>query len=339
MPKNKKIVIGEFEFISRYMKPLTHGYSGALQLEDDIAIIPKDKKRDYVITLDTIVEDVHFIWRATPQQIANKLLRSNLSDIASCGAVPRFYLMTGNLSQEMNNNWLKKFTDEISKIQKKYEISLLGGDTVRSEGEKFFSVTMIGEISRGSALLRSGAKIGDDIYVSGKIGEAWVGLKILQNKDFAKKYKIKKEKQQYYIEKHYSPVPRIELGRKLVSIANSCTDISDGLLKDLNNILKSSGVSAEIEAEKIPLAFPSISSKTQGSSVSKKVFNKKLFSDQITAGDDYQLIFTAKPAHSEKIKKLKCIKIGKVVAKKKKCEINVLYGNKKIQIKGTGYEH
>ena len=250
MPKNKKIIVGEFEFISRYMKPLTMGFSGALQLGDDIAIVPKDKKHDYVITLDTIVEDVHFVWQAKPEQIANKLFRSNLSDIASSGATPKFYLMTGNLSKEMSKPWLKKFTDEAMKIQKKYEFALLGGDTVRAKGDKFFSVTMIGEVPKRKALLRSGAKVGDDIYISGKIGEAWVGLQILQ-----KKIKIPKNRQDFYINKHYSPEPRIALGRKLLNLANSCTDISDGLIKDLKNICEASEVSANIEANKIPLAL------------------------------------------------------------------------------------
>lgn len=319
MPKNKKIVIGEFDFISKYMKSLAEGFKGALQLGDDIAIIPKDKKHDYVVTLDTIVEDIHFIWKATPEQIANKLLRSNLSDIASCGGIPKFYLMTGNLSDGMDRPWMRRFTEEIGKIQKKYEFSLLGGDTVRSPGEKFFSVTMIGEVPKRSALLRSGAKVGDDIYVSGKIGEAWVGLQILKSR-----IKIPKKNQQRYINKHYSPEPRIALGRKLLNIANSCTDISDGLLKDLSNILDSSEVSAVIEAHKIPLALK----------------DKKYFERQITAGDDYQLIFTAKPMHAEKISKLGCHKIGKIVAINKKEKIILKdKSGKKIKIKRLGYEH
>ncbi len=310
MSKNK---IKEFDFISRYLVPLTRGHKGALQLKDDVAIIPKDSKTDYIITLDTLVEDVHFVASATPEQIANKLLRANLSDIASCGGVPKFYFMTGSL---MNEAWIKKFTGEISKIQKQYEIILLGGDTVRS-GQKFFSVTMVGEVTKGKAMLRSGAKVGDDIYVSGKIGEAWVGLQILQ-----KKLNIKTNKQ-HYITKHYSPSPQVELGKKLVGIANSCTDISDGLLKDLNNILKTSNVSAVLEAKKIPLA----------------IADTKYFEQQITAGDDYQLVFTAPKSARAKIESLKfpIARIGKVVANNKKEAIIISgFPNK---IKRLGYEH
>ena len=310
MSKNK---IKEFDFISRYLVPLTRGHKGALQLKDDVAIIPKDSKTDYVITLDTIVEDVHFLASATPEQIANKLLRSNLSDIASCGGTPKFYFMTGSL---MSEPWIKKFTGEISKIQKQYKIILLGGDTVRSK-QNFFSVTMVGEVAKGKALLRSGAKAGDDIYVSGKIGEAWVGLQILQ-----KKLSIKTNKQ-YYINKHYSPLPQVELGKKLVGIANSCTDISDGLLKDLGNILKTSNVSAVLDARKIPLA----------------IADKKYFEQQITAGDDYQLVFTAPKSARAKVESLKfpIVRIGKVVANNKKEAIIISgFPNK---IKRLGYEH
>lgn len=309
MSKNK---IKEFDFISQYLVPLTNGHKGALQLKDDVAIIPKDAKTDYVVTLDTIVEEVHFLASATPEQVANKLLRSNLSDIASCGAEPKFYFLTGSI---MPKQWLKKFTTELSKVQKEFGITLLGGDTVRAS-QKFFSVTMIGEINKGKALLRSGARIGDDIYVSGKIGEAWVGLQVLKGK-------LKLPNSKSYIRKHYSPAPQIKLGKKLVGLANSCTDISDGLLKDLSNILKTSRVSAILEGNKIPLA----------------ITGKKYFEEQITAGDDYQLVFTAPKSARAKIESLSfpIVRIGKIVANSKKDRIIISGYSKKI--KRLGYEH
>jgi thiamine-monophosphate kinase len=312
-----KKTIKEFDFISQYLTPLTSGFKGALQLQDDIAIFPKDAKTDYVITLDSIAENVHFLKSASAKQIANKLLRTNLSDIASCGASPKFYMMTGSL---MPQNWLKEFTDEIAKIQKEFGIFLIGGDTIKTK-QKFFSVTMIGEIAKGKAILRNGAQIGDDIYLSGKIGEAWLGLQILKkNKKILDI--IPKNKYQYYINKHYAPTPQILLGKKLLGLANSCTDISDGLLKDLSNICKTSSVSAEINLERIPLAI------------------KNYAKEQITAGDDYQLVFTAKEIHENKINKLNCIKIGKIVAKNKNHEIILLDKNlNQIKTKRLGYEH
>lgn len=313
MPKK---TIKEFDFISQYLTPLTSGFKGALQLQDDIAIFPKDANTDYVITLDSIAENIHFLKSASAKQIANKLLRTNLSDIAACGATPKFYMMTGSLMPE---EWIKEFTEEIAKIQREFGIFLLGGDTIKTK-QKFFSVTMIGEIAKGKAILRDGAQISDDIYVSGKIGEAWLGLQILKkNKKILEI--IPKNKYQYYINKHYAPTPQISIGKKLVCIANSCTDISDGLLKDLNNICKTSNVSAQVFADKIPLAI------------------ENYLQQQITAGDDYQLVFTAKEIHSKKISKLNCTKIGKIVAKNKKPEIILLDNNKKLKINRLGYEH
>ncbi len=317
MAKSKKNTIGEFSFISQYMRPLTMGYKGALQLQDDIAIFPKDKTTDYIVTLDTIVEGVHFLSSATPQQIAAKLLGSNLSDIASCGGTPRFYMLTGNLPKGMGHEWLRLFSTEAAKIQKQYGLILLGGDTVRAEGKKFFSATVIGEVPKGKALLRSKAEVGDDIYVSGCIGEAWLGLQILQGK-------IKHKRSKYYIGKHYAPTPQIELGRQLTSLATACTDVSDGLLKDLSNICNTSNVSAVLDAENIPLALK----------------EPKYLIPQITGGDDYQLVFTAKPRHAAKIRKLKCTRIGKIVANSKNDKIMVLNRQgKNIKIKRLGYEH
>jgi len=318
MPKNKKVKIAEFDFISRYMLPLTGGFAGALQLQDDIAIIPKDIKTDYILTLDTIAEGTHFLKTATPKQIASKLIRSNLSDIASCGGSPKFYLLTGNLSAKMDHNWLREFTVELSATQKQYGFTLLGGDTIRSNAQKFFSVTMIGEVPKGKALLRSGAKTGDDIYVSGTIGEAWAGLQFL-----TKNLRLPKNKQKYYIDKHYVPQPQIALGKKLLTIATSCTDVSDGLLKDLNNILQASNKSAVIDKNSIPLALA----------------GEKYFMPQITAGDDYQLIFTAKPMHGTKIKRLGAHKIGKIVANSPSEKIMIFDKDRKIKIKRLGYEH
>ncbi len=313
--------VKEFDFISRYLVPLTNGYKGALQLKDDIAIIPKDAKHDYVVTLDTIAEDTHFLSSAGPKDIATKLMGSNLSDLASCGADPKFYFLTGNLSKDMDEKWLKSFTEELGRIQKQYNIILMGGDTVRTKGKKFFSATLIGEVKKGKALLRSGAKAGDDVYVSGVIGEAWVGLQLLQGNIDLPKVKHKK-----YIASHYSPKPQIELGKKLVGVASSCTDISDGLLKDLSNILNTSGVAAEIFAAKIPLALN----------------DKKYLGEQLSAGDDYQLVFTAPASKAVYIRNLKfpITKIGKIVKDDKQEKLTIIsVSNEKIKFGRWGYEH
>jgi thiamine-monophosphate kinase len=303
----------EFDFIEKYLVPLTNGYKGSLKLKDDIAILPFNKQYDYVVTLDTIVENIHFLQTANAKQIANKLIRSNLSDIASAGAKATHYMMTGSLMPEA---WIKEFTDELKKLNKEFSISLIGGDTVKSK-EKFFSVTMFGKVEKGKALLRSSAKKNDAVFISGVIGEAWLGLQILNNK-----MKLKNNK--YYINKHYCPEPKLKLIRKIKKYVNSCTDISDGFLKDLNNILVASNKSAIIYADKIPLALK----------------DNNFLLEQLTAGDDYQLVFTANRKYINILHGYGCVYVGDILANDKAKKITIIgHDNKIIKFKNLGYEH
>ncbi len=320
----------EFELISKYFKPLAKGFKGALALKDDIAIFPKNNTHEYIITTDGMVEGVHFPENSMPDVVASRLLASNLSDIASCGGVPKYYLITGSIKEGMNKKWFKNFSDKLAEINKKYGIHLIGGDTVKSSTQLFFSVTLIGEVETGRALLRSNAMTGDDIYVSGNIGDAWIGLQIL-NGEFEK---LSYDDKNYFINRYVSPTPRIELGKALVGVASSCTDISDGLLKDLENICTASHVAAEIKKEKISVAI-----------------HGEHFEEQITGGDDYELIFTANPSKKGKIENisrdlgLKITKIGKIQTKNTNHSEKSQYititdrSGKIINYSKTGYEH
>ncbi len=320
----------EFELISKYFRPLAQGFKGALSLKDDIAIIPKDKPHDYVITTDGMVEGVHFPKDCAPDVIASRLLASNLSDIASCGGTPKFYLLTGSIRKGLDKKWFKSFSKKLAEINKEYGIHLIGGDTVKTSSQLFFSLTLIGEVKKGKALLRSNAKSGDDIYVSGNIGDGWVGLKTLNEeiKNLSSKDK------RYFISRYNSPTPRISLGEELVGIVNSCTDISDGLLRDLENICVTSDVSAEIKKENIPVSL-----------------KDRFFQEQISGGDDYELIFTAKPSSRAKIEAIskvlgiKISLIGKIQTKNSKPSRKSQYitiidkAGKIISYDKTGYEH
>lgn len=316
----------EFEIISKYFRPLAKGFKGSLALQDDVAIIPKDNQFDYCITTDGMVEGVHFPENSMPDVIACRLLASNLSDIASCGGIPKYYLLTGSIRYGMDKKWFKSFTDKLAEINKKYNIHLIGGDTVKSSDQLFFSVTMIGEVETGKALLRSNALPGDDIYVSGNIGEGWAGLQVLKGEFEKLSYNDKN----HLINRFVSPEPRIELGRKLHEITTCCTDISDGLLRDLSNICSASKVHAEIKKEKIPLAIPD-----------------EFFEEQISGGDDYELIFTANPSKKLKIEKLskdlslKLTRIGKIT-KKDENPKEIIIRDRRGNIfpySKTGYEH
>lgn len=316
----------EFDIIEKYFKPLAKGFKGALSLKDDIAIFPKDSTHEYIITTDGLAEGVHFPENSMPDVIASRLLNTNLSDIASSGGKPLFYLLTGSIKNGMDKKWFKSFTDKLAEINKKYNIHLIGGDTIKSSEQLFFSVTMIGEVKTGKALLRSNALAGDDIYVSGNIGEGWAGLQILKGEFEKFSYQDKN----YFINKYVSPQPRIELGQALVDIATACTDISDGLIRDLENICKASKTKAEIKKERIPLGIPD-----------------EHFLEQIAGGDDYELVFTAQPAKKAKIEKIakdlgiSLTRIGKITKIDENPEIITILDkrNHKIQYTNTGYEH
>jgi thiamine-monophosphate kinase len=280
----------EFDFIEKYLQPLTNNFAGALNLADDVAIIPKNATHDYVISKDGIVEGVHFLPSATPEQIAEKLLRVNLSDIAAKGAKPLFYLSFGGLNKKTNVAWLKKFTGALQKVQEEFGLILIGGDTVKGDikgsGKLFFSVTIIAEVKKGKALLRKNAKAGDDIYVSGNIGEAEIGLRILKGvlPDNTKdNLKIKNSK--HYINRHYKPSPRVELGQNLMGVANACTDCSDGVFASVNNICNASNKVAQIYLDKIPVPTEF----------------KNMAQELAASGDDYELVFTASPKMARKI--------------------------------------
>ena len=260
--------MNEFDFIAKYLNPLAG--KEALGLKDDAAIIPAANGMEYVITKDALIEAVHFLPNTNPADLAYKIMGVNLSDIAAMGAAPKYYLCAACLNDTVDEAWLAAFTAALADIQKQYGIVLIGGDTTRHKGALTFSITMMGEVPAGKALLRSGAKVGDDVWVSGVIGEA---------ADFTSA-------------RYLRPTPRVELGLKLRDIASACVDISDGLVADIGHIATASNVKITLHADAIPIAHIPLEK-------------------AITAGDDYELAFTAAPDKAELIGKL-ATRIGKV---------------------------
>lgn len=222
--------MNEFDFIAKYLKSLAG--EEALALSDDAAIIPAANGMEYVITKDALIEGVHFLPNTNPADLAYKIMGVNLSDLAAMGASPKYYLCAACFNDSIDKNWIKEFTATLGEIQKRYGIVLIGGDTTRHKGALTFSITMMGEVPAGKALLRSGAKVGDDVWVSGIIAEA---------ADFSSV-------------RYLRPEPRIELGLKLRDIASSCVDISDGLVADIEHISTASNVKIILQADAIPTA-------------------------------------------------------------------------------------
>lgn len=279
----------EFDLISEYLKPLAG--EGSHNFSDDCASFG-----EFVITKDILSSGIHFFANDDAFNLARKAIRVNLSDLASCGAQP-FGIMLGlALPKDTSQAWLKRFTQGLKSDLEEFNLSLLGGDTVYHAAPLVISITAIGKTPH--QILRSGAKIGDNIFVSGEIGKGLLGLDA----------KLKGEKNKFY--EHYElPTPRIELGLKLRNIANSCIDISDGLLADLWHICEESRVGAEIFSKQIPVSKPHELMKL------------------ITGGDDYELCFTTSEDNVEG-----CYKIGKIINQNK-----LLMDGAELSPKG--YEH
>ncbi|MGH1478555.1 MAG: thiamine-phosphate kinase [Geminicoccales bacterium] len=268
---------GEFAFIDRHLKPLTSGFAGALDLSDDAALLEPTEGMQLVIAKDALIEGVHFFAHDPAEQIAQKLLRVNLSDMAAMGATPRGYLLALMRSRNLPHEWLTRFTAGLGDDQGAFGIVLMGGDTVVTSGPLSFSVTMLGEVPRGQALRRSGARSGDDIYVSGTLGDAALGLAVLQGR-----LSPPMNASNFLIERYRLPRPRLGLGEALRGVAHAAIDISDGLVADLGHVLMASSLGAEICTAQLPL--------------SKAAANQRgALEAALTGGDDYELLFTAHP--------------------------------------------
>ncbi len=275
--------LGEFERIARFFAPLAA--PGALGLTDDVALIDGPPGQEYVLKTDAIVEGVHFLADDPPGQVAQKLLRVNLSDLAGKGAVPVGYLLVTALPRSRDEVWLEAFAAGLAADQATYGIGLLGGDSTATEGAMTLAVTALGRVDAGRAVLRRGARQGDFIYVSGTLGDAALGLAarrgVLGGLDAAGRA--------FLVDRYRLPQPRLALGQKLVGIAHAMMDVSDGLVGDLGHICAVSGVGAVIEAGRLPLS---------PSARAAIVADPGLFTAALAGGDDYELLFTA-PAGTE----------------------------------------
>jgi len=323
----------EFKMIKELLSPLSIGEVGAYGLSDDGAKI-KVKNGDIILTTDAIIKGIHFPESEDPKTIASRIIRVNLSDIAAMGAVPRAYLLVLAIPSSTTLSWMESFVEGLSCEQKEFGISLIGGDTTRTQGELMLSITMIGETYDNKVLLRNGASVGDYIYVSGFIGDASLGLSLIEGRNKANSLSVT----DYLINRFRKPTPRIDLGINLTGIANSAADVSDGLLADLKHICNASGVCAEIYLNHIP-----ISSEAE-SMVSN---NLNLRMDLLSGGDDYELIFTVPFKHISKVNELsekynvQIKQIGKIIGKGLNEDVITLkdVNGKILKISSEGYQH
>ncbi|WP_235276373.1 thiamine-phosphate kinase [Methylotenera sp. N17] len=313
---------GEFDLIARYFTRATP--KADLGVGDDAALVRVAPHCQLVVSVDASVVGTHFYADCPPAWIGWKALAVNVSDMAAMGAMPKWITLALALP-EQNSHWLAGFAQGFFDCATQFDIDLIGGDTTR--GPLNITVQIMGEVPTGQALLRSGAQVGDDIWVSGMLGSAALGLAHIQKKLIVPDVILAD-----CLKALHQPQPRLAIGMGLRGMAHSCIDISDGLIADLGHILKASDVGAEIDLEKVPCL-----------SMVKQSLHSPLFQQAIlSGGDDYELCFTVpkhKRAEIEVLSQrcgvpLTCI--GEVTSG---AGLLLTYQNQPLSFAGKGFDH
>ena len=315
----------EFELIKNYFQKLSKKSPSALNLNDDIFF---DKINRLAVSVDTYIEGNHFINFKNPDLVIKKIIRSSISDLICKGVKPKFYFISGSGNKHtFSKTNLLKISKSLNEEQNKYKIFLSGGDTVFSN-KLSFTITTIGFAD--DIVYRNKAKINDDIYVSGNLGDSYLGLLFLKNK-----IKLNSLLSKYFINQYFMPNIQLKLTDKIIKFANTSIDISDGLLTDLDKLINNQKLSYKIYLKDIPIS----------NNLKKILDHRKLPKiNYISNGDDYQVLFTASKDKSGIIKKIasnngiKLTKIGITQSIFKKSSI-VDDKNMQIMLKNKGYFH
>ena len=318
--------MNEVQLIDKYLKRLTKKNSSSQGLNDDIFF---DESKGLALSIDSYVEKVHFPNFKAPDLVIKKILRSSLSDLICKGVKPKYYFLSasGN-SKSFTEKNLKKISNALSSEQKLFNIELSGGDTVYSKTNSF-TCCVIGFSNK--IIKRHNSKIGDDIYITGYLGDSYLGLQILK-----KKVLLANRLKKYFISKFYMPSINLKMVDFLQKFANTSIDISDGLLIDLNKMTRQQKYGFLIRLNDIKIS-------NQLKKFLKR--NKRLkIESTILNGDDYEIIFTSHKKNRSLIKNyvknknLRIQRIGKIL--KKSQDSCILKGNKKFKInKNLGYTH
>jgi thiamine-monophosphate kinase len=311
----------EFELIHKYFQSTDLPDNVTLGVGDDAALLNMPEGHQLVVTVDTLIEGVHFPVNTSPEDIGHKALAVNLSDLAAMGASPRWVTLALSLPSA-DEGWVEKFAQDFMALAQKHGVSLVGGDTTR--GTLSITVQAMGWANNAMSLLRSAASEGDDIYVSGTIGDAGLALQMLSERGVIPDSLLKALNR---------PEPRIDLGMALSGIANACIDVSDGLIADLGHILEASEVGAELSLDSLPY----------GSFVKQWLYAGNDPTLPLTWGDDYELLFTASPDQASTIQALSVnlglplTRIGKITEQP---GLHIFTPEGEIaNVAGTGYDH
>ena len=262
----------EFDLIKKYFFKISKKNKFSLNLNDDVFF---DKKKGLVISVDTYNQGIHFLNFKNPELVIKKILRSSISDLICKGVIPKYYFVSGSGNKKtFSNNNLSKITKSLSQEQKKYKILLCGGDTTFSN-KLCFTITSVGYSKK--IIYRNKALCNDDIYVTGNLGDSFIGLKVLKGS-----IKVKNKIKEYFINKYYQPDIQINLVKKLLKFANTSIDISDGLVNDLEKMINKQNLSYILYENEIPI------SRYLFDLIKKKKYKK---SNLVSNGDDYQVLF------------------------------------------------
>jgi thiamine-monophosphate kinase len=270
----------EFDLIAHYFKPLSGERADALGLADDAAVMLVPEGMELVLTKDVMQQGIHFFGDEAPRLIAKKLLRTNLSDLAAMGAKPYGYLLGLGLPAHIGPNWLADFAAGLREDNVAYGVHVLGGDTTRTQAYISLSLTALGYVPKGQALRRGGAQVGDKVYVSGTLGDAALGLRVMRGALLG----LSEAHQAYLRERYLLPCPRVELGVRLRGVAHAAMDISDGLLQDAGHIAKASSVGMVLQRDLLPL-----SDAARGAILPETA---DFWQCIVAGGDDYELLMT-----------------------------------------------
>nr|WP_283106156.1 thiamine-phosphate kinase [Shewanella saliphila] len=295
--------VKEFQLIEHYFRNKGQKRRDVeLSIGDDCALVNPAENKSIAISCDTLVENVHFLADIPAHALGYKALAVNLSDLAAMGAEPAWFTLAITLPS-VEAQWLERFSDGLFEIAEYYGIALIGGDTTR--GPRSITITINGQVIKGSALTRGGANNGDWIYVTGTLGDSALGLDILRGAKI-----VNTEDKEYLINRHYYPTPRVLAGQALRNLATSAIDLSDGLVSDIQHVLKASKVGAIIDVSQIPLS----------SSIKVNLSREEALSYALTGGEDYELLFTVPESQRGAIDTalihagVKFVKIGQICA-------------------------
>lgn len=272
----------EFDIIARHFGPLAAGDAGALNLTDDAAVLDVPAGYQLLVTTDALVAGVHFLPQQSPQDIAFKVVGANLSDLAAMGAKPRAVFLAAQFPKDIDEAWLAAFAEGLGQALAPSGAVLMGGDTVSSPGPLALTLTALGFAKTGTILTRAGANVGDDVYVSGTIGDGALGL-------LCETGTLKPDA--HLSARYARPQPRFVLGQALAErgLATACADVSDGLVGDLGHVCTASHVAMDIRAQDVPLSPSALRCAGQSADLLQTI---------LCGGDDYELAFTAQPENA-----------------------------------------